>query len=563
MLNEMKISRLAGKPAGPNILVDVPRLITAYHDKKPDPSIPAERVSFGTSGHRGSSFDRAFNENHILAISQAICMYRRKLKINGPMFIGMDTHALSKPAFNTSLEVFAANGIEVMISKEDEYTPTPAVSHAILIYNRDRKSGLVDGIVITPSHNPPRYGGFKYNPPNGGPAEPDVTGWIESRSNAFLENGLKGVIRIPFEKALHCSTTHYYDFMETYIRDLQNVIDFDPLHSEKISLGVDPLGGAGVHYWGRIAEYYGLDLTIVNEEVDPTFRFMTLDRDGQIRMDPSSPYAMQRLVGLRNNFDVAFGCDTDHDRHGIVTRSAGLLPPNNFLAAAIFYLFSNRPKWSRSAGVGKTIVSSKMIDIIAQKLGRKLVEVPVGFKWFVDGLLDSSLAFGGEESAGASFVRLDGTVWTTDKDGITAALLAAEMTARTGQDPGEIYRTLTEEFGQPVYDRFEAPATQELKDVIKHLSRVQVKTTELAGEPIQEILTNAPGNGVPIGGLKVIAKKGWFAVRPSGTEALYKIYAESFRGKEHLHRIVKEAQNIIGAALTASKPDRKSVAEQS
>lgn len=554
---------MAGKPAGPDLLVDVPQLITSYYAEKPDPSIPAERVSFGTSGHRGSSFDRSFNEHHILAVSQAICLYRRKLRINGPMFIGMDTHALSRPAFTSSLEVFAANGIEVMISKEDEYTPTPAISHAILIYNRNRKTGLADGIVITPSHNPPRYGGFKYNPPNGGPAEPAVTGWIESRSNAFLENGLKGVKRIPFERALHCSTTHRYDFMDTYIRDLKNVIDFDPLRSAKISLGVDPLGGAGVHYWGRIADHYGLDLTIVSEEVDPTFRFMTLDRDGQIRMDPSSPYAMQRLVSMKDNFVVAFGCDTDHDRHGIVTRSAGLLPPNHFLAAAIFYLFRNRPKWSPSAGVGKTIVSSKMIDMVAQKLGRKLVEVPVGFKWFVNGLLDSSLAFGGEESAGASFVRLDGTVWTTDKDGITAALLAAEMTARTGQDPGEIYRTLTEEFGQPVYDRFEAPATQELKNVIKNLSRVQVNTTELAGEPIQEILTTAPGNGVPIGGLKVIAKRGWFAVRPSGTEALYKIYAESFRDKKHLHHIVKEAQDIIEAALTTSKPNNKSDAEQS
>jgi phosphoglucomutase len=558
----MKINPLAGKPAGADLLVDVPRLITAFYTEKPDPSAAAERVSFGTSGHRGSSFDRAFNENHILSLSQAICLYRRRVGIDGPLFIGADTHALSRPAFATSLEVLAANGTEVMISTGDEYTPTPAVSQAILAYNRGRKKGLADGIVITPSHNPPRFGGFKYNPPNGGPAEPDVTNWIETRSNLFLEQGLKDIKRIPFEKALHAATTHRYDFMDAYTRDLENVIDFEPVHHERIRLGVDPLGGAGVHYWGRIAERYGLDLTITSEEVDPTFRFMTVDWDGQIRMDPSSPYAMQRLVGLKDRFTVAFGCDTDHDRHGIVTRSAGLLPPNHFLAAAIFYLFRHRPSWNSSSGVGKTIVSSRLIDLVTQKLGRKLIEVPVGFKWFVDGLLDSSLAFGGEESAGASFVRLDGTAWTTDKDGIIASLLAAEMTARTGRDPGEMYRSLTDEFGHPVYERFEAPATQELKSVLRNLSADQVTTSDLAGESIEEILTAAPGNDAPIGGLKVIAKNGWFAARPSGTEAVYKIYAESFRGEEHLHRILDEAQAIINEATSTVKPEGKSRKER-
>jgi phosphoglucomutase len=559
----MKISRRAGKPAGADLLVDVPRLITAFYTEKPDPSVAAERVSFGTSGHRGSSFDRSFNENHILALSQAICLYRRKIGIDGPLFIGADTHALSRPAFTSSLEVLAANGAEVMISSGEEYTPTPAVSHAILAYNRGREKGFADGIVITPSHNPPRFGGFKYNPPNGGPAEPDVTNWIETRANLFLEQGLKDTKRISFQKALHAVTTHRYDYMDSYTQDLENVIDFEPLHHERIRLGVDPLGGAGIHYWGRIAERYGLDLTITSEEVDPTFRFMTVDWDGQIRMDPSSPYAMQRLVGLKDRFTVAFGCDTDHDRHGIVTRSAGLLPPNHFLTAAIFYLFRHRPRWNSSSGVGKTIVSSRLIDLVTQKLGRKLVEVPVGFKWFVDGLLDSSLAFGGEESAGASFVRLDGTAWTTDKDGIIASLLAAEMTARTGRDPGEIYRSLTDEFGQPVYERFEAPATQELKSVLKNLSADQVTTSDLAGESIEEILTTAPGNGAPIGGLKVIAKNGWFAARPSGTEAVFKIYAESFLGEEHLHRILDEAQEIINQAAAALKPKGRPRKEES
>jgi phosphoglucomutase len=553
-MNGMKISQRAGKPATPDLLVDVPRLVTAFYTEQPDPSQPSERVSFGTSGHRGSSFDRSFNERHILAISQAIFEYRHGAGIDGPLFIGADTHALSRPAFASSLEVLAANGVEVMISQDEEYTPTPAVSHAILTFNRDRKTGLADGIVITPSHNPPRYGGFKYNPPNGGPAEPDVTSWIEGRSNAYLEHGLKGVKRIPLRRALQADTTHRYNYLDPYVQDLQNVIDFEPIRAERIHLGVDPLGGAGVHYWARIAERFGLDLTVVSEEVDPTFRFMTVDWDGRIRMDPSSPYAMQRLVGLKDRFVVAFGCDTDHDRHGIVTRNDGLLPPNHYLAAAVFYLFRHRPRWSSAAGVGKTIVSSRMIDLVTHKLGRKLVEVPVGFKWFVDGLLDSSLAFGGEESAGAAFVRLDGTAWTTDKDGITAALLAAEMTARTGKDPGEIYASLTHEFGNPVYDRFEAPATQEFKATLKKLSPDQVKTADLAGERIQEIITVAHGNGAPIGGLKVIAKNGWFAARPSGTEAIYKIYAESFLGNEHLQRILEEAQSIIRAAASTAGP---------
>ncbi len=533
------------------MLVNVPKLITAYYAETPDASVPEQRVAFGTSGHRGSAIDKAFNEWHILAISQAICLYRAQQKIAGPLFLGMDTHALSVPAVAGALEVLAANGVDVMIAAGDEYTPTPAVSHAILTYNRGRKAGFADGIVITPSHNPPQDGGFKYNPPNGGPAEPVVTGWIERKANEFLEGGLRGVQRIPFEKALRASTTHRHDYLDAYTSDLGNVIDMDAIRGAKISLGVDPLGGAGVHYWGLIAERYGLNLTVVNEAVDPTFRFMTVDWDGQIRMDPSSPYAMARLIGLKDRFDVAFACDTDHDRHGIVTRSAGLLPPNHYLSVAIFYLFQHRPQWPREAAVGKTLVSTGMIDRVAAKLGRKLCEVPVGFKWFVDGLLDGSLGFGGEESAGASFVRLDGSVWTTDKDGIIAALLAAEITARMGRDPGEIYRDLTREFGEPVYDRVEAPATPEQKEALEGLSAQQVRSTDLAGEKIQSILSRAPGNGAPIGGLKVIAESGWFAARPSGTENIYKIYAESFRGADHLRRILEEAQAIVSAALTA------------
>jgi phosphoglucomutase len=548
----MKINPCAGKPVEASKLVNVPRLITAYYTELPDPSVPAQRVAFGTSGHRGSSFEKAFNEWHILAISQAICLYRKQNKIDGPLFLGMDTHALSVPAQASALEVLAANGVEVMIADKDEYTPTPVISHAILTYNRGRKTGVADGIVITPSHNPPRDGGFKYNPQHGGPAESTITTWIEAKANEFLKNGLSGVNRIPFEKALRAPTTHRHDYLNNYIADLSNVLDMDAIRGAKISMGVDPLGGAGVHYWGPIAERYGLNLTVVNETVDPTFRFMTADWDGQIRMDPSSPYAMQSLIELKDRFEIAFACDTDHDRHGIVTRSAGLLPPNHYIAVAIFYLFQQRPQWGTEASVGKTMVSSQMIDRVTAKLGRKLYEVPVGFKWFVDGLLDGSLGFGGEESAGASFVRLDGGVWTTDKDGIVAALLAAEITARMDRDPGEIYRELTRDFGEPVYDRVEAPATREQKELLAKLSSRQVKITELAGEKIQTILTRAPGNDAPIGGLKVTADSGWFAARPSGTEDIYKIYAESFRGNDHLRRILEEAQTIVSDALAES-----------
>jgi len=556
----MKVSPFAGKPAEPSMLVNVPKLITAYYTEIPDPSVPEQRVLFGTSGHRGSALEKSFNERHILAISQAICLYREQQQIDGPLFLGMDTHALSVPAFRSALEVLAANGVEVMIAEKDEYTPTPVVSHAILTYNRGRKGGLGDGIVVTPSHNPPEDGGFKYNPPEGGPAEPTVSGWIEAKANEFLKNGLSGIRRISFEMALRASTTHRHDYLHAYVDDLSSVIDMDEIRDAKISLGVDPLGGAGVHYWGPIAERYGLNLTVVNEAVDPTFRFMTVDWDGQIRMDPSSPYAMQRLIGLKDRFDIAFACDTDHDRHGVVTKSAGLLPPNHYLAVAIFYLFQHRPKWRTEAAVGKTVVSSQIIDRVTAKLGRKLYEVPVGFKWFVDGLLDGSLGFGGEESAGASFLRIDGTVWVTDKDGIVPALLSAEITARMGRDPGEIYRELTREFGEPVYDRVEASATQEQKEALERLSPEEVRFTDLAGEKIQTLLTHAPGNGAPIGGIKVIAESGWFAARPSGTENIYKIYAESFGGENHLHRILEEAQTIVNEALKAATSQDKSTA---
>ena len=550
------------------MLANVPRLVTAYYTETPDPSVPEQRVAFGTSGHRGSSFEKAFNEWHILAISQAICLYREQQKIDGPLFLGMDTHALSVPALASTLEVLAANGVDVMIAQGDEYTPTPVVSHAILTYNRGRRTGLADGIVITPSHNPPHDGGFKYNPPNGGPAESVVTAWIEAKANEFLENGLRDLKRIPFKRALRASTTHRHDYLNAYITDLANVIDMDAIRSAKTSLGVDPLGGAGVHYWGPIAERYRLNLTVVNEAVDPTFRFMTVDWDGQIRMDPSSPYAMQRLIGLKDRFEIAFACDTDHDRHGIVTRSGGLLPPNHYLSVAIFYLFQHRPKWRKTAAVGKTLVSTRMIDRVTAKLGRKLYEVPVGFKWFVAGLLDGSLGFGGEESAGASFARLDGSVWTTDKDGIVPALLAAEITARMDRDPGEIYRELTREFGEPLYDRVEAPATPKQKELLERLSPQQVKIKNLAGETIQTILTRAPGNGAPIGGLKAIAESGWFAARPSGTEDIYKIYAESFRGTDHLRQILEEAQAIVSDTLAAAPqqpkiPSKTNVKERS
>ncbi len=548
----MKVSPLAGKPVEPTLLVNVPKLITAYYSEKPDPSSPAQRVVFGTSGHRGSSLENRFNEWHILAITQAICLYRKQRLIDGPLFLGMDTHALSVPALTSALEVLAANGVDVMIAEGDEYTPTPVISHAILTHNRARTDGLADGIVITPSHNPPCDGGFKYNPPNGGPAESGVTGWIEAKANEFLKTGLQGVKRIPFEKALRASTTHRFHYLNTYISDLANVIDMDSIRGAKLSMGVDPLGGAGVHYWAPIAERYGLNLTVVNQGVDPTFRFMTADWDGRIRMDPSSPYAMHSLIGLRDRFQIAFACDTDHDRHGIVTRSAGLLPPNHYLSVAIFYLFQHRPKWGNAAAVGKTVVSSQMIDRVTAKLGRRLYEVPVGFKWFVDGLLDGSLGFGGEESAGASFARLDGTVWTTDKDGIVPSLLSAEITARMGRDPGEIYREFTHEFGEPAYGRVEAPATSEQAAMLQKLSAQQVRRSNLAGERIETVLTHAPGNGAPIGGLKVVTHSGWFAARPSGTENIYKIYAESFRGADHLRCILDEAQAIVDEALAAA-----------
>ena len=557
-----EISPLAGKAAPADRLVNVSKLVAAYYDQRPDPSVPAQRVAFGTSGHRGSSFDATFNEAHVLAISQAICQYRREQGIDGPLFIGFDTHALSLPAFRSALEVLAANGVEVMIAQGEEYTPTPAVSHAILTYNRRRKIGLADGIVITPSHNPPEDGGFKYNPPNGGPADTGVTGWIEAKANALLEGGTKDVRRIPFEQARHAGTTREHDFLNSYVGDLCNVIDVDAIRGSGIHLGVDPLGGAGVHYWARIAECYKLDLTVVSEEVDPTFAFMSLDWDGRIRMDPSSTYAMQRLIGLKDRYDIAFACDTDHDRHGIVTRSAGLLPPNHYLSAAIDYLFPNRRRWNKHAAVGKTVVSSTMIDRVTAKLGRKLYEAPVGFKWFVDGLLDGSLGFGGEESAGASFVRRDGSVWTTDKDGIVPALLAAEITARMGHDPAEIYRGLTREFGEPVYDRVEAPATPEQKELLERLSPQQVRLTDLAGEKIRAILTHAPGNGASIGGLKVTAESGWFAARPSGTEDTYKIYAESFRGADHLRRILEEAQTIVNDAIAPAAPSTTDLKEK-
>jgi phosphoglucomutase len=552
----MKISPLAGKPAPVGMLVDVPRLVTAYYTGVPDPGVPAQRVSFGTSGHRGSSFKLAFNEWHILAITQAICLYRKRQGIDGPLFLGIDTHALSVPACASALEVLAANGVEVMLAEGDEYTPTPVISHAILTYNRGRKTGLADGIVITPSHNPPHDGGFKYNPPNGGPADNAVTDWIEAKANVLLEARLKGVKRILYEQALRAPTTHRHDYVSPYIADLGNVVDMEVIRNSKLRLGVDPLGGAGVHYWGRIAGHYGLNLTVVNEVVDPTFRFMTVDWDGQIRMDPSSSYAMQRLIGMKDHFDLSFACDTDHDRHGIVTKSAGLLPPNHYLSVAVLYLFQHRPNWSKAAAVGKTVVSSQMIDRVTAKVGRKLYEVPVGFKWFVDGLLDGSLGFGGEESAGASFVRLNGAVWTTDKDGIVPALLSAEITARMGHDPGEIYRELTREFGDPAYDLVEAPATPDQKALLSKLSPKQIKITELAGETIQTVLTQAPGNGAPIGGLKVSAPSGWFAARPSGTEDIYKIYAESFQGADHLRRILEEAQTIVSDALAAPVSER-------
>jgi len=540
---------LAGHLPPHELLVNIPKLITSYYSQTPDPSVPEQRVSFGTSGHRGNALKNSFNENHVLAISQAICDYRILNNIDGPLFLGFDTHALSIPAYTSSLEVLAANGVEVMIAEQDEYTPTPAISHAILVYNKNRAKGLADGIVITPSHNPPTDGGFKYNATNGGPADTIVTRWIETKANEYLENNLQDVKRISFEKALRSNTTHSHSYINKYVSDLENVIDIPAIRDSKISLGVDPLGGAGVHYWERIAEHYKLNLTVVNKEVDPTFRFVSVDWDGKIRMDPSSSYAMQSLISLKDKYDIAFACDPDHDRHGIVTPSVGLMQPNHYLSVAINYLFQNRSDWGRDAAVGKTLVSSQMIDRVAGGLGRKVYEVPVGFKWFVDGLIDGSLAFVGEESAGASFLRTDGRVWTTDKDGIVPALLSAEITARMCKDPGEIYKELTAKYGNPIYDRVEARANAEQKKKLSNLSPDMIKATELAGEKIENILSHAPGNGASIGGLKVETKNGWFAARPSGTEDIYKIYAESFKGEEHLRQIVEEAQAIVDGVL--------------
>ena len=534
------------------MLVDVPRLITAYYTGKPDTSVPSQRVAFGTSGHRGTSLADSFNENHILAITQAICEYRAANGVSGPLFLAKDTHALSEPAFATALEVLAANAVGVRVDQDLGYTPTPALSHAVLLYNQRRAAGLADGIVITPSHNPPEDGGFKYNPPNGGPADTAATKTIQDRANEILAGGLRAVKRVSYAIAMAASTTQRHDYITEYVDDLASVLDFDAIRGAGLNLCADPLGGAGVAYWPRIAERYDLKLAIQHADVDPTFRFMSVDWDGKIRMDCSSPYAMAGLIALKDKYDVAFACDTDHDRHGIVTRSAGLLNPNHYLAAAISYLFVNRPGWNAQAGVGKTLVSSSIIDRVAASLKRRLVEVPVGFKWFVDGLLDGSLGFGGEESAGASFLRRDGSVWTTDKDGILLALLAAEMTAVTGHDPGAIYRGLTERFGAPVYQRIDAPASPEQKAILLKLSPEQVKASELAGDPIESMLTTAPANGAPIGGIKVTTARGWFAARPSGTENVYKLYAESFAGEEHLRRIQKEAQELVSSVLNAS-----------
>jgi phosphoglucomutase len=548
----MAIHELAGQPAPKSVLADIPKLISAYHTEKPDVSDPAQQVSFGTSGHRGSSLKNTFNEDHILAISQAICEYRASKNITGPLFMGMDTHALSEPALATAIEVFAAAGVTLMIQKDLEYTPTPVISHAILTYNRGRKDGMADGVVITPSHNPPEDGGFKYNPPDGGPADTKTTRTIQDRANEMLREGLANIKRVPFEKALKVDSVQQYDYIGPYVADLKHIIDMEAIAGAGLQIGVDPLGGSAVHFWDPIAEQYGLSIEVVNRAVDPAFSFMTLDKDGKIRMDCSSPYAMAGLIQLKDKFDIAFGNDTDTDRHGIVTRSAGLLNPNHYLSASVWYLFQNRPNWRQDAAVGKTLVSSSMIDRVAAHLKRKLSEVPVGFKWFVDGLLDGSYGFAGEESAGASFLRQDGTVWTTDKDGIIMDLLACEITARTGTDPGELYGDLEKKFGNSIYERIDAPCTREQKEAFKGLSPDMVTANELAGEPIMAKLTRAPGNDTPIGGLKVVAENGWFAARPSGTEEIYKLYGESFKGAEHLRRIQEEAQTIVNAAFAAT-----------
>lgn len=548
----MAVNPRAGQPAQASDLINPARLVTAYYVEQPDPRIPSQRVSFGTSGHRGSALHQAFNEWHILAITQAICSYRTQEGIDGPLFLGIDTHALSEPAFASALEVLGANNVDVMLADNREYTPTPVISHSILKYNRGRQTGLADGIVITPSHNPPEDGGFKYNPPHGGPAGSETTTFIQDQANALLASGLQGVKRTSFGNARRASTTHLHDFIAAYVGDLGNVIDLNVIRDSHIRLGVDPLGGAGVHYWGPIAESYGINLTVVNDTVDPTFRFMTLDWDGRIRMDPSSTYAMRRLIDLKDKFDIAFACDTDHDRHGVVTKSSGLMAPNHYLSVCVEYLYRQRHNWNRDAAVGKTVVSSSMIDRVARRMGRKLYEVPVGFKWFVDGLLNASVAFGGEESAGSSFLARDGSPWSTDKDGIIAALLSAEITARNGRDPGEIYEDLCRENGRPFYERIDSPASAEQRRALGSLSPEDVSITELAGENIENILTIAPGNGRPIGGVKVIAKSGWFAARPSGTEDIYKMYAESFLDHDHLLEIQKEAQVIIGRAISLS-----------
>ena len=548
----MAVDPRAGKPAEARDLVDVAALVDAYSSLRPDPSVAAQRVTFGTSGHRGSSLTRTFNEWHVLAISQAICEHRRQAGITGPIYIGIDTHALSVPAFRSALEVLAANGVDVLIAPNGAFTPTPAVSHAILVHNRGRVDALADGIVVTPSHNPPEDGGFKYNPANGGPADQEITDWIGARANALIGDELRGVRRIPYERARRAPTTREHDFETRYVDDLASVIDVDVIREAKLRIGVDPLGGAGVHYWGRIAERHRFDLTVVNEAVDPTFRFMTLDWDGRIRMDPSSPYAMQRMLAIKDRFDIAFACDTDHDRHGIVTRAQGLMPPNHYLAASIDYLFRHRPQWRSNAAVGKTIVSSAIIDRVAKRLTRTLYEVPVGFKWFVEGLLGGSIGFAGEESAGATFLRKDGTVWTTDKDGIVPCLLAAEMLARTGRDPGALYRELTAIVGAPVTDRVDAAATPAQKARLAKLSAAAIPLTKLAGEPVREILDHAPANNAPIGGVKVISADGWFAARPSGTENIYKIYAESFRSDAALKQILAEAQKVVDAAIAGA-----------
>jgi len=544
-----KISPLAGKPVTPSMLVNVPRLMTDYFVREPDPAVAAQRVSFGTSGHRGSSFDASFNEAHILATTQAICLYRRRNGIDGPLFIGTDTHALSEAALASAIEVLAANGVTTMLDHHDQYTPTPLTSHAILVHNRNRSSGLADGIVISPSHNPPEDGGFKYNPPNGGPADVGATNWIQETANRFLADGLKGVERIPYTRARRSACMQRHDYVGAYVDDLKNAVDMDAIRATGVKIGIDPLGGAGIHVWQPIIERYGIAATVVNEEVDPTFRFMTADWDGKIRMDCSSPYAMTRLIAMRDRFDVAFANDTDADRHGIVCRSCGLMNPNYYLAVAISYLYRNRPQWRDDLAIGKTVVSSGMIDRVAAKLRRKLVEVPVGFKWFVAGLLDGTLGFGGEESAGASFLRRDGSVWTTDKDGITLGLLAAEITAREGRDPGELYDRLTQELGPSFYERIDADATPEQKTILKNLTPDKLAAKELAGEPVLAMLSAAPGNNEPIGGIKVVAQSGWFAARPSGTEEVYKIYAESFRSSDHLKQLQHEAQGLISRAF--------------